>query len=168
MIGIHHQGLHGRDQKTKPTTQHPYRGIRKGVELQTPTSWDEGEETTEETAKKITKEASTTESPTDDTKSEDSFPELVSDNADTSADSRYAFLNTPPSTEEEDSSNTKDEEREKKKQAMYKEIDRRDEEARMQELTVDFILNMDDPNYKPPEPCIDLTCPLTGEQYYMD
>ena len=27
---------------------------------------------------------------------------------------------------------------------------------------------MEDPNYKEPEPCIGLTCPLTGEQYYVD
>ena len=27
------------------------------------------------------------------------------------------------------------------------------------------ILNMEDPDYKDPEPCIGLTCPLTGEQY---
>ena len=168
MIGTHHPGLHGRDQKIKPTTQRPYRGDTEGIEFQTPTSWDEGEETTEETAKKTTEEAPTTESPTDDAESEDSLPELVSDDADTSMDSGYAFLNTPPSTEEEDAKNTKDEEREKKKQAMYKEIDRRDEEARMQELTVDFILNMDDPNYTPPEPCIGLTWPLTGKQYYID
>ena len=95
------------------------------------------------------------------------MPELVSDDVDTSADSGYAFLNTPPSTKEEDAS-TEDEEKEQKKQAMYKEINRIDEEARMQELTVDFILNMDDPDYKPLEPCIGLTCPLTGEQYYID
>ena len=36
------------------------------------------------------------------------------------------------------------------------------------ESSIDFILNMEDPNYKEPEPCISLTCPLTGEQYYVD
>ena len=90
---------------------------------------------------------------------------MVSNEADTSTDSGYAFLNTPPSTEEEDANDDEKEEKEKKKQAMYWEIDRIDEEARMQESTIDFILNMDNPNYKEPEPCIDLTCLLTGEQY---
>ena len=51
---------------------------------------------------------------------------------------------------------------------MYKEIDKIDEEARMQESTIDFILNMENPDYKEPEPCTGLTCPLTGEQYYVD
>ena len=112
-----------------------------GLQLQTPTSWDEGEETAEETTEEttegtITGEAPKTEGPADDTESDDSLPELVSDNTETSADnSGYAFLNTPPSTKEEDV-NTEDEEK-KKKQAMYKEIDKIDEEARMQELTVD-------------------------------
>ena len=36
------------------------------------------------------------------------------------------------------------------------------------ESSLEFILNMEDPNYKEPEPCIGLTCPLTGEQYYVD
>ena len=97
---------------------------------------------------------------TEDTESDNSLPELVSNDAETSADdSGYAFLNTPPSTEEEDV-NTEDEEKEK--QAMYQKLDRIDEEASMQELTIEQILNMEDPNYKPPTPCIGLTCPLTG------
>ena len=92
----------------------------------------------------------------------------MSDNTETEVDdSGYVFLNTPPSTGEEDTS-TKDEEREKKKQAMYREIDRRDEEARMKELAMEQILDMENGNYKPPTPCIGLTCPLTGEQYFFD
>ena len=108
-----------------------------------------------------TKEAPKTERPTEDTESEDSLPELVSEDTEASAD------NTLPSTEEEDT-NTGDKEKEKKKQVMYKELDGIDKEARMQELTVDFILNLEDENYKPPTPCIGLTCPLTGEQYFID
>ena len=42
-----------------------------------------------------------------------------------------------------------------------------DEEKKLEE-SIEFILNMEDPNYKDPEPCIGLTCPLTGEQYYVD
>ena len=96
------------------------------------------------------------------------MPELVSDDAETSSDdSGYVFLNTPPSTEEEDA-NTEDEEKEKKKQAMYQYLDRIDEEARMQELTIEQILNMEYANYKPPTQCIGLTCSLTGEQYFID
>ena len=41
------------------------------------------------------------------------------------------------------------------------------EEEQLKE-SINFILNMEDPNYKTPEPCIGLTCPLTGEQYYVD
>ena len=130
----------------------------------------QGEETTEDTANQAAEEASTMESRTEDTESEDSLPELVSDETDTSKDSGYAFLNTPTSTKEEDKDNAEAEERErkKKKQERYKEIDRVDEEARIQESTINFILNMENPNYKEPEPCIGLICPLTGEQYYLD
>ena len=42
-----------------------------------------------------------------------------------------------------------------------------DEEKELEE-SIEFILNMEDPNYKEKEPCIGLTCPLTGEQYYVD
>ena len=51
---------------------------------------------------------------------------------------------------------------------MYHELDRRDEEARMEELEMEQILDMEDGNYKPLTPCIGLTCPLTGEQYFID
>ena len=113
-------------------------------------------------ANQATEEASTTttESQTEDTESEDSLHKLVSDEADTTADSGYAFLNTPPSTKEEDVNDAEADEKEKKKQEMYKEIDRIDEEARMQESTIDFILNMENPNYKVPEPCIGPTLSL--------
>ena len=51
---------------------------------------------------------------------------------------------------------------------MYKVIDKADKEAQLEESTINFILNMEDPGYKDPEPCTGLTCPLTGEQYYVD
>ena len=41
------------------------------------------------------------------------------------------------------------------------------EEEQLEDF-INFILNMEDPNYKDPEPCIGLTCSLTGEQYYVD
>ena len=50
----------------------------------------------------------------------------------------------------------------------YKDTDENDKEAQLQESTINFILNMEDPNYRDPEPCTGLTCPLTGEQYYVD
>ena len=138
------------------------------IDFPVPTSWDEGEEMTEEITKEMVKQtterSSATESPAEDTESEDSLPKLVCDEVDTTADSGYAFLNTPPSTEEEDANGAEAEEKEKKKQEMYREIDRINEEARMQESTIDFILNMENPNYKEPEPCIGLICLLTGEQ----
>ena len=128
--------------------------------IHVPNSWDEGEETTKATSQQ--EEASTEESQTKDTESEDSLPELLSDEADTRGDSGYAFLNTPPSTEEDDAE-AEEKDREEEKVKMYKEIDKIDEEARMQESTINFILNMDNPDYKEPEPCVGLTCPLTGE-----
>ena len=50
-------------------------------DIQVPNSWDEGEETTEDTTHQATEEASTEESQTEETESEDSLPELVSDEA---------------------------------------------------------------------------------------
>ena len=64
-----------------------------------PDSWDEGEETADE-VHKTAQEESNTEGD-EDNESEDSLPELVSDETDTSEDSGYAFLNTPPSAENE-------------------------------------------------------------------
>ena len=111
--------------------------------------WERSEDATHDTT-----------SLSEDTESDDSLPELVSDDTETEADdSGYVFLNTPPSTGEEDTS-TEDEEKEKKKQAMYREIDRRDEEARMKELAMEHILDMEDGNCKPPTTCIGLTYPL--------
>ena len=129
--------------------------------------WDKGEETTEDTTHQATVEASTEESQTEERESEDSLPELVSDEADTTGDSGYAFLITPPSTEEEDAE-AEERDREEEKQKMYKEIDKIDGDVHMQESTIDFILNMENPDYKEPEPCTGLTCPLTGQQYYVD
>ena len=129
-----------------------------------PDSWDEGEETAEE----VNAQASTEESQTEkDEKSEDSLPELDSDEADTTEDSGYVFLNMPPSTEDEDPEADK-KIKEEEKETLYKGIDNVDKEAQLEESTIDFILNMENPNYKEPEPCTGLTCPLTGEQYYVD
>ena len=43
-----------------------------------------------------------------------------------------------------------------------------DSEEKQLEDSIEFILNMKDPDYKDPEPCTGLTWPLTGEQYYVD
>ena len=51
---------------------------------------------------------------------------------------------------------------------MYKVIDKADKAAQLEESTINFILHMENPDYKDPEPCTGLTCPLTGEQYYVD
>ena len=139
-----------------------------GLQFHTPTSWDEGEETAKESNEEALRRPQTDRTSAGELESEDSLPELVSDDTETEADdSGYMFLNTPPSTGEEDTS-TEEEEREKKKQAMYRKIDRRNEEARMEELTMEQILDIEDGNYKPPTPCIGLTCPLAGEQYFID
>ena len=111
--GTRHLDPPGRGPRTKHLTQRPSHGTRRTSEY--PNSWDEGEETTEDTANQATEEASTAESQTEDTESEDSLPELVSDEANTSKDSGYAFLNTPPSTEEEDGDDAEAEERERRR-----------------------------------------------------
>ena len=85
-------------------------------DIRVPDSWDEGEETTEDTANQAAEETSTMESRTEDTESEDSLPELVSDETDTSKDSGYAFLNTPTSTKEEDKDDAEAEERERERE----------------------------------------------------
>ena len=137
-----------------------------------PDSWDEGEETANEVYRTAQEESNTEGD--EDNESEDSLPELDSNEADTSEDSGYAFLNTQPSAEDEDfeaapeTKEEKEKEEEEKKENMYKVIDKRDKEAQLEESTINFILNMEDPDYKDPEPCTGLTCPLTGEQYYVD
>ena len=76
-------------------------------------------------------------------------------------DSGYEFLNTPkvtPSEEKTEEGADKD-----VRQKRYVMTDEEDLES-----SIDFILNMEDPNYREPEKCIGLTCPLTGEQYYVD
>ena len=59
-------------------------------------------------------------------------------------------------------------EEEKKKQDMYKELDRRDEESLMKEMAIEPILDMEDGISRKPIPLRGLTCPLTGEQLYID
>ena len=76
------------------------------------------------------------------------------------------FLNTPPSAEDEDFETAPETKEEKEKEDEVK--DKRDKEAQLEESTINFILNMEDPDYKDPKPCTGLTCPLTGEQYYVD
>ena len=125
---------------------------------------NEGEETAGEVNAQATEESNTEGD--EENESEDSLPELVSDEADTSEDSGYAFLNTSPSAEDEDfgaAERTKEEEEaEEKKETMYKVIDKADKEAQLEESTINFILNMENPDYKDPEPCTGLTCHLTG------
>ena len=98
---------------------------------------------------------------------DDSLPELVSG----SEDSGYEFLNTPNNNEKEFKDTTAEEEpsevtSDKTKKDINEDVD--EGEKRELEESIEFILNMEDPNYKEPEPCIGLTCPLTGEQYYVD
>ena len=121
-------------------------------EATVPERWDEGEEETK-ASQTSTSEIWTTAGEED----EDSLPELVSG----SKDSGYEFLNTPKAVPSEEKTEEEPErDVRKKRYTMTEEEDL--------ESSIDFILNMKDPNYKEPEPCIGLTCPLTGEQYYVD
>ena len=121
-------------------------------ETTVPERWDEGEEETEATQTSES-EICTTAGEED----EDSLPELVSG----SEDSGYEFLNTPKAVPTEEKA-----EEEQEKYVRKKKYSMTEEEQL--ESSIDFILNMEDPNYKEPEPCIGLTCPLMGEQYYVD
>ena len=97
----------------------------------------------------------------------DSLPELASNEEETSEDSGYDFLNTPTNEEEKDDFEAPAETEEENRDAEEKVKENRDctseNEEKQLEDSINFILNMEDPNYKDPEPC--LTCPLTGEQY---
>ena len=78
-----------------------------------------------------------------------------------SGDSGYEFINTPEVTlPKEKAEEEADKDSQKKRYEMTEEEDL--------ESSIDFILNMENPNYKEPTKCIGLTCPLTGEQYYVD
>ena len=127
-----------------------------------PNAWDEGEEETSETSDEIWTTAN--EESTAGQENDESLPELVSG----SEDSGYEFLNTPTNNEKEFRDTTAEEEpSEVTNEKMEKDTDEDVEKERELEESIEFILNMEDPNYKEPEPCIGLTCPLTGEPYYV-
>ena len=124
-------------------------------DVSVPDAWDEGEETTDEVYN-TANEGSTTGG-----EEADSLPELVSG----SEDSGYDFLNTPTNEEEKDFKATAAEDK-PKEDSSNKDNYSENEEEELEE-SINFILNMEDPNFKAPEPCVGLTCPLTGEQYYV-
>ena len=109
---------------------------------------------------------------TRETVSDDSLPDLVSD--DTGEDYGFVVLNTLPSTEERETEEEKStsestgEDSDKKNQRIYEEIDRRDEEILMKDLAIEQILDMEDGMLRTPIPLSGLTCSLTGEQYNID
>ena len=121
-----------------------------------PDAWDEGEETADEIWTTANEESTAGEE-------DDSLPELVSG----SEDSGYEFLNTPTNNEK-DFKDTAAEEKpgdsDKNERDTCNDVNKEKE----LEESINFILNMEDPDYKTPGPCIGLTCPLTGEQYYVD
>ena len=102
---------------------------------------------------------------------DDSLPELISDEEETNEDSGYDFLNTPTNEEEKDfeaPAETEEENRDAEEKVKENKDFTSEKEEEQLEDSINFILNMEDPNYKDPELCIGLTCPLTGEQYYID
>ena len=122
-----------------------------------PDAWDEGEETADEIWTTANEESTAGE------EEDDSLPELVSG----SEDSEYEFLNTPTNNEKDFKDTTAEEkpgDSDKNKRDTCNDVN---EEKELEE-SINFILNMEDPDNKTPEPCIGLTCPLTGEQYYVD
>ena len=124
-----------------------------------PNAWDEGEETSNEIWTTANEESTAGE------EEDDSLPELVSG----SEDSGYEFLNTPTNQEKEFKDTAAEEEpSDKTSDKTKRDISDDVNEERELEESINFILNMEDPNYKTPEPCIGLTCLLTGEKYYVD
>ena len=101
-----------------------------------PDSWDKGEETADEVYRTAQEESNT-----EGDESDNSLPELVSDEAETSEDSGYAFINTPPNTGDENfeappedfeaAPVTKKEQEEEKRENMYKAIDEKDKVAQL-------------------------------------
>ena len=130
-------------------------------EATVPETWDEGEE---EASRTSSSEVWTTanEESTAGEEEDDSLPELVSG----SEDSGYEFINTPKNQEQE--TEAKEEPNKDTSDKVKKDKQNDIDEEQELEDSIEFILNMEDPNYKEPEPCIGLTCPLTGEQYYVD
>ena len=167
--------------RTVPTTP---RLLEESDDIAIPDSWDEGEETADDVYGTAQEESNTEGDESENglpglDEPEGSLLELDRDEAETSEDSGYEFINTPPNTWDEGveatpedfeaaPETTEEQEEEKKEENMYKEIDENDKEAQLQESAINFLLNMEDPDYKDPEPCTGLTCPLTGEQYYVD
>ena len=142
-------------------------------DIAVPDAWDEGEETVDDVYATANGGSTTGGEETEPSLPglDDSLPELVSDEEETSEDSGYDFLNTPTNEEEKDfeaATGEKEENRDAEdKVKENKDISSKNEEEQLED-SINFILNMEDPNYKTPEPCIGLTCPLTGEQYYVD
>ena len=102
-----------------------------------PRSWD---------AEEIEEKPSANRTSTVNTESDDSLPELVSDITE-KEDDGFVILNTPTSGESNEETKIEEEkktdgERARKNQKIFKEIDRRDNEALMEELAVDEILDM--------------------------
>ena len=121
-----------------------------------PDAWDEGEETADEVWTTVNEESTAGEEEVD------SLPDLVS----SSEDSGYEFLNTP-TNDEKDFKATAAEDKPSDSDKRDTSNNENEEEEELEE-SINFILNMEDPDYKTPEPCIGLTCPLTGEQYYVN
>ena len=80
-----------------------------------------------------------------------------------SGDSGYEFINTPEVALPKEKTEEEEADKDSQKKKRYEMTEEEDLES-----SIDFILNMENPDYKEPTKCIGLTCPLTGEQYYVD
>ena len=117
---------------------------------------------------------------TGNSETDDSLPKLVSNDTEEEEDG-FTILNTPVESEpraireaspeamqqgESNEERKTDEERAHRNRKIIKEIDRRDEEALMEELAIEEILDLEEGISRKPIPA--RMCPLTGEQYYID
>ena len=120
-----------------------------------PDALDEGEETADEVWTTANEESTAGEEEVD------SLPELVSG----SEDSGYEFLNTPTNDEKDFKATAAED---KPNDSDKRETSNNENQEEQLEESINFILNMEDPDYKTPKPCMGLTCPLPGERYYVN
>ena len=119
-------------------------GIAATDDVAIPDAWDEGEQTTDDVYN-MANEGSMTGG-----EEADSLPELVSGGEDSSEDSGYDFLNTPTNKEVKDFEAATEE-----KPKEVRDIHSENEEEQLEE-SINLILNIEDLNYKVPEPCMGL------------
>ena len=115
-------------------------------DIAVPDSWDEGEETADNVYATANEGSTTSGDETEPSLPglDDSLPELVSDEEETSEDSRYDFLNTPTNEEKdfEAPPEMAEENRDEQKKVKESKDFNSDSEEKQLEDSIEFILNI--------------------------